>query len=99
MKKTAILISIIFLAQFAFSQKAISVTKSGTGSHIIFLPGFTVPGSVWQETIKNLDKSYTSHLVSYAGFDGLKAIDTPWYDAIKKQLADYIRNEKLSNVR
>ncbi|HTE27782.1 alpha/beta fold hydrolase [Flavitalea sp.] len=98
MKKTAILISMILLAQFVISQKAISVAKSGTGSHIIFLPGFTVPGSVWEETIKNLDKSYTSHLVSYAGFDGLKAIDTPWYDAIKKQLADYIRNEKLSNI-
>jgi pimeloyl-ACP methyl ester carboxylesterase len=98
MKKTAILILMIFLAQYSFSQKAISVSKSGTGTHIIFLPGFTVPGSVWEETIKNLDKSYTSHLVSYAGFDGLKPIDTPWYDGIKRQLADYIRNEKLSSI-
>lgn len=98
MKKTAILISLIFFGQLVFSQKAISVVKSGSGSSIIFLPGFTVPGSVWEETIKNLDRAYTSHMVSYAGFDGLQAIDTPWYSVIRRQLADYVKNEKLSSV-
>lgn len=98
MKKTVLIITLLFLAQFAFTQKAITVVKSGAGKPIIFLPGFTAPGSVWDETINNLNGSYESRIVSYAGFNGLESIGTPWYDAIKKQLVEYIKNEHLSNV-
>jgi len=98
MKKITFIITLLFLAQMGFTQSAMSVIKSGKGNPIIFLPGFTTPGSVWDETIKHLPGSYESHIVSYAGFNGLEPIDTPWYGAIKKQLADYIKNEKLSNV-
>lgn len=98
MKKTVLIITLLFLAQFAFTQKAITVVKSGEGKPIIFLPGFTAPGSVWDETINNLNGSYESRIVSYAGFNGLESIGTPWYDAIKKQLVEYIKNEHLSNV-
>jgi len=98
MKKIRIVITLLFLVQFAFTQKAITVVKNGTGRPIIFLPGFTAPGSVWDETIKNLNGSYESYIVSYAGFNGLEPIGTPWYDAIKKQLVAYIKNEHLSNV-
>ena len=98
MKKAALVISLLFLARFAFPQAAVYVVKGGKGNPIIFLPGFTAPGSVWDETIKHLDGSYESHIVSYAGFNGLQPIGTPWYDAIKQQLSDYIKNEQLSNV-
>ena len=98
MKKATLVITLLFLAHFGFTQSAISVAKSGIGNPIIFLPGFTTPGSVWDETIKHLDESYESHIVSYAGFNGLAPIDTPWYGIVKKQLADYIKKEKLSNV-
>jgi pimeloyl-ACP methyl ester carboxylesterase len=98
MKKAAFVITLLFFAHFGFTQSAISVTKSGKGNPIIFLPGFTTLGSVWDETIKHLAGSYESHIVSYAGFDGLAPIDTPWYGAIKKQLADYIKKENLSHV-
>ena len=98
MKKIALVITLLFVAHFGFAQSAISVAKSGKGNPIIFLPGFTTPGSVWDETVKHLDGSFESHIVSYAGFNGLAPIDTPWYGAIKKQLADYIKKEKLSNV-
>jgi pimeloyl-ACP methyl ester carboxylesterase len=98
MKKIGIVITLLFLAQFAFTQKAITVVTSGAGKPIIFLPGFTAPGSVWDETIKNLNGSCESYIVSYAGFNGLEPIDTPWYDPIKKQLVEYIKNKHLSNV-
>lgn len=98
MKKTGLLVTLIFLTQFAFSQAAISVVKTGKGSPVIFLPGFTAPGSVWDETIKNLDLAHTRYVVSYAGFNGLEPIGTPWYDSIKTQLIAYIKKEKLSNV-
>jgi len=98
MKKTGLLIALLCLVQLTFAQKAITVIKSGEGKPIIFLPGFTAPGSVWDETIKNLNGTYESHIVSYAGFNGLESIGTPWYDVIKKQLVEYIKNEHLSKV-
>lgn len=97
MKKTGLILSILFFAQLIYCQTAISVVKSGAGNPIIFLPGFTSPGSVWDETIRGLDGTYETHVVSYAGFIGLKPIGTPWYITIKEQLVDYVKNEKLNN--
>jgi pimeloyl-ACP methyl ester carboxylesterase len=93
-------LTLLLLSAFsAFSQHdAIKITKSGTGSPVLFLPGFTTPGSIWNETVAHLKSSKQTYLVSYAGFDGLAPIDTPWYPAIKAQLIDYITKEKLSNV-
>lgn len=82
----------------AFSQSAIHVEKSGKGSAVIFLPGFTTPGSIWNETIKNLDLPTQNHVVSYAGFNGLEPIATPWYEQLKNELVSYVKTEKLSNV-
>ena len=98
MKKTGLITALLLFTQFAFTQSAISVVRTGKGNPIIFLPGFTAPGAVWDETVKHLDTSYTSYMVSYAGFNGLAPIATPWYDAIKKQVVDYIKKENLSHI-
>ncbi len=98
MKTIKLIIAFLFLTQFAFSQKAIFISKSGEGKPIIFLPGFTTPGSVWNETIKNLDRSSENHVVSYAGFNGMEPIGTPWYSPIKAQLIDYIKSNNLKNL-
>ncbi len=98
MKKTGIVIALLFLAQLTFSQSAIHIEKKGNGNPIIFLPGFTSPGSVWDETIKNIKGSYECHIVSYAGFNGLESISTPWYNPIKNQLVEYIIQNQLSNL-
>lgn len=81
-----------------FAQSPIHVEKSGSGEAILFLPGFTTPGSVWNETIDNLTTTYETHVVSYAGFNGLEPIGTPWYSPIKEKLIEYIKQENLSNL-
>ncbi len=98
MRKSILLFSILLLTELAYGQPAIQIEKQGKGDPILFLPGFTSPGSVWNETIENLPPSYQSHTVSYAGFNGLEPIGTPWYTAIKQQLVNYINKEKLSNL-
>lgn len=98
MKKTTLLLALILFVQLGFAQVAISVTTTGKGNPIIFLPGFTCPGSVWDETVKNLNGSYKSYMVSYAGFNGVQPVASPWYDTVKQQLKDYIKNQKLSKV-
>lgn len=98
MKKITLILGILIVVQQAYCQSAISVVKSGKGKSIIFLPGFTSPGSVWDETILSLDGNYEKHVVSYAGFNGLAPIGTPWYAPIREQLIEYIISEKLTNV-
>ena len=90
--------TLVFFAGFAFAQSAISIEKTGKGNAIIFLPGFTSPGSVWNETVHHLTGDHESHIVSYAGFNGLPAIDTPWYETVKKGLYEYIEKEGLKNI-
>lgn len=103
MKKFCLLMLGIFVAIVSVvaqpAPPAIQVKKSGKGDAIIFLPGFTCPGSIWNETVAHLNKSYESHMVSYAGFNGLAPVKMPWYETIKKETIDYIKTQKLSNVR
>jgi len=77
---------------------AIKVEITGKGNPVLFLPGFTCPGSVWEETIQKMTTERQSHLVSYAGFNGLEPIDMPWYDNIKKATIEYIKDHKLKNI-
>lgn len=96
--KKILLLTAILLAQIVYSQNPIKVEKSGQGNPILFLPGFTTPGSVWNETIENLNGNFETHTVSYAGFDGLESIGTPWYAPIKDRLIAYVNEAKLTNL-
>src|SRR5262245_22496177 len=100
MKKFCLLIAGVIVAiATTYAQSSFQVKKSGKGEAVIFLPGFTCPGSIWDETIAHLNKQYECHVVSYAGFNGLKPIKMPWYETIKKDVIGYIQTNKLSNVR
>ena len=99
MKKFTVTFTLIFAAFIAFAQNpAIYLEKSGEGELILFLPGFTTPGSVWDETIQQLPKTYQSIKVSYAGFNNLPAIEMPWYSTIKSELIEYIQTENLEDI-
>lgn len=98
MKKGLFIMTLLFFVGFAFAQSAISVERTGKGNTLIFLPGFTSPGSVWNETLNHLTGEYESHIVSYAGFNGLPAIDTPWYETVKNELFQHISKGDLKNI-
>lgn len=98
MRKLIVLL-LISIAAPALAQPAIKVDKAGKGTPVLFLPGFMTPGSVWNETVKNLKGKYEAHLVSYAGFNGNAPIAMPWYATIKKELLDYVKVNKLKNLK
>ncbi len=77
---------------------AIKTVTIGKGKPILFFPGFTVPGSIWKETIENLTLKRKSYLFSYAGFNGNKPIEIPWYSTIKNSIIEYIRVNNLSDI-
>lgn len=90
---------LFFAIHFSIAQqKAIQSNVVGTGNPILFLPGFTNPGSVWQDTFDKLNEKREAHFISYAGFNGIKPIEMPWYATIKKQLVDYIKTNDLKNM-
>jgi len=89
---------VIAITQVVAQTSAVRITKSGQGNPVLFLPGFITPGTVWNETVTNLNGKYESHLVSYAGFNGIEPIPMPWYDAIKQELVAYAKTNKLSHL-
>lgn len=100
MKKLIATFGLAVAVLSALSQShAIRVSKTGEGAPVVFLPGFTTPGAVWTETVQHLEGAFESHLISYAGFDGVEPIEMPWYEAIKKELLGYIERENLSGIR
>lgn len=98
MKKTIIWLLISLSVPTPGQSQAVKIEKIGKGSPILFLPGFITPGSVWDETVKNLKDKHETHLVSYAGFNGNTPIPMPWYTTIKKELLDYITTNQLSHI-
>ena len=100
MKKLITTLGFLVAATIAVSQvPAIHVETKGSGKPVIFLPGFTTPGSVWNETIEKLKGQTESHMVSYAGFNGHAPIEMPWYETIKAALLKYISDKDLSSIQ
>lgn len=80
------------------NPKPFTVETIGQGRPILYFPGFTSPGSVWKETVQNLNIEGKSYLFSYAGFNGIEPIEMPWYSSIKNSIIDYITDANLSDI-
>ncbi len=76
----------------------IKIETIGKGKPTFYLPGFTVPGSIWKETTENITLDRKSYLISYAGFNGNKPIEMPWYNNIKKSIIKYIIDNNLNDI-
>jgi len=100
MKNTALLCIIIFNFAFNFSnaQYSIEVKTQGLGQPVLFLPGFANSSEVWNETLTQINGDYQFHLVDYAGFNGIPAIETPWLPKVKQGLKDYIIQNNFKNL-
>ncbi len=69
---------------------------SGAGEPILFFPGFTCPGEVWEDTVAELSKNYECHVFTFAGFGDVPAIEKPWLSKIKEGVLEYIIANKLN---
>lgn len=77
---------------------AFTIETIGQGKPILYFPGFTTPGSIWEETVENLNIEGKSYLFSYAGFNGNEPIEMPWYSTIKNSIVKYITDQNLSDI-
>jgi len=99
MKKLLFAALFISLTVSGFAQKnAIRVEVTGKGSPVVFLPGFGCSGHVWDKLVEGLKKDHECHLVSYAGFDGVPAVDTLWMTTVRKSIQQYLNDKHLERV-
>lgn len=99
--KTTILTFALFLITSinCFAQNSsIKVEVIGQGEPVLLLPGFTCPGEIWSETVEKISQNHECHMVTYAGFGDVPAIDTLWLETIKMDLDNYIREKDFSKL-
>src|SRR5690606_27364343 len=70
----------------------------GKGTPILFFPGFTCTGEVWQDVVTELSKTNECHVFTFAGFGDVLPIETPWLPKIKNEVEAYIKVNKLKNT-
>ncbi|MEO1030986.1 MAG: alpha/beta hydrolase [Bacteroidota bacterium] len=103
MKKIVLLVITTFLSFATHTQvdqtaQPIHVEVVGKGSPIILIPGFTVPGEIWNPLVEELEKNYECHIVTLAGFGGKAPIPFPWLPKVNRSLKTYIAENNLQNV-
>lgn len=74
-----------------------NVTVSGAGRPVIFIPGLTCDGHVWDATIAHLHGTFETHVLSLAGFSGTPAIDKPLLPTVHDELIAYIKDHHLDH--
>jgi pimeloyl-ACP methyl ester carboxylesterase len=95
-----VLVSFVFsLSIYAKNEgQPISVEVTGKGKPIVLIPGFTVPGDIWNPLVKELEKNYECHIVTLAGFGKKEPIEFPWLPKVNESLKNYILKNDLQNA-
>lgn len=78
------------------AQQSFTVKVSGKGNPILLFPGFGCSGEVWAQTVERLSKNNECHTFTFAGFNNVPPIDTPWLSTIKNDIISYVKNKKLN---
>lgn len=94
----AFALAILAAAQVeAAEPTAFTVQVTGQGSPVIFIPGFTCPGSVWDTTVNAIKADHECHVITIAGFAGVpgSAVE-PILAGVRDQLIDYIKDKHLN---
>ncbi|CAL2101551.1 Alpha/beta hydrolase [Tenacibaculum sp. 190130A14a] len=100
--KNVILLVVLFTFSLTTYSKnenqPIHVEVTGKGKPIVLIPGFTVPGDIWNPLVQKLEKNYECHIVTIAGFGGKAPIEFPWLPKVNESLKDYIVKNELQNA-
>ena len=99
MKRFYFLLALIFLSTGLYAQsQPFKATVSGSGTPVLFLPGFTCTEEVWKETTEALSDRFECHVFTFAGFGDVPPISFPWLPKLKKGVESYISENDLKDV-
>jgi N-formylmaleamate deformylase len=71
------------------------VERTGQGRSLLFIPGLSSSGEVWNETVQHLRGQYDCHVLTLPGFAGQPSIPAPFLPTMRRAVADYIRQQHL----
>jgi pimeloyl-ACP methyl ester carboxylesterase len=86
-----------FVDRADFEPTAFTVKVTGHGTPVIFIPGVACPGEVWADTVERLGDDVEAHVITLAGFAGVKPIRPPLLAKARRELVRYIRSRRLKN--
>lgn len=86
----------LLAATAAAPAPAFHVDVTGKGQPIILIPGLASGGGVWDGVVAHYKDGHECHVLTLAGFAGQKPVPAPLVATAEKQLAQYIRDHKLS---
>ncbi|ARN78588.1 alpha/beta hydrolase [Nonlabens spongiae] len=96
--KTLLTLGFIILFSFTNQAQAIKATVKGTGDPILLLAGFASTSDVWHPLEDRFAESHELHLVDYAGFGKLPAVEMPFLDKVRNELINYVRTIDDENL-
>jgi N-formylmaleamate deformylase len=91
-------LSLLILSAAAFAQApapSFHVDIIGKGKPMILIPGFASSGHTWDSTVAHYKDRYECHVLTLAGFAGEPRIEAPFLETVRKDLAVYIRKNKM----
>ncbi len=89
------------VSAYAATPTTFTVTRSGPTAPdtpaLIFVPGLSCNGSVWDGTVARYADRYDCHVLSLAGFAGTPAADNhnAFTDSVRDELIAYLRDQNL----
>lgn len=97
----------IFLFLFAFANiqaqentktTAFEVAIHGKGDTMFLIPGLSCSGNVWNDMVANYKENYQIHVITLAGYGGVKPIASETIlQEVKAQMITYIKKHKTKN--
>lgn len=91
-----ILVTLLLGAAAWGAAPSFHVDVTGKGTPVIFIPGFASSGATWDGTVAHMKGAYECHVLTLAGFAGQPAIPAPMLETVRRDLAAYIRDHKLT---
>lgn len=91
-----LILAVTSLQMISQQSKAFEVKVTGKGQPIILIPGYSCSGDVWNETVEHLAGKYELHVLTLAGYAGVKPLEseTILMD-IKNGIIAYVKEKKL----
>ncbi|MGB5982713.1 MAG: alpha/beta hydrolase [Nonlabens sp.] len=97
------LFTFLFVAIFvptAYSQ-SIQTTVVGDGDPVLLLAGFASTSDVWETIAEESLKNHELHLVDYAGFGKVPALESDFLETVRTDLREYVEeldSDKLTII-
>jgi pimeloyl-ACP methyl ester carboxylesterase len=101
LSRTAALITLCLAIATAIPATPAGDTRSfrvqvyGTGRPMLLIPGLASSGDTWTTTVAHLGNRCACHVLTVAGFAGTPPIGGSVFDTVRRQLAEYIREQAL----